>query len=209
MKFALQLLYLVPLRILGILAGFIVVPIALLNRKVLHDRNKVYFVINGNAYGLAFMHYVSLPRWAWLWDNEEEGAASTMEYWWRKFDHRADRYWVMILWSCFRNPANNMRFTKLFSLDFLVCNHKVKTGKHYEYIKSTDTITGREYYSFRYRRTWKLFGYTGDFIFHLGFKALVSTIELHRKQPELFSQRHHRYRGFGIQIIPGKNLRRL
>ena len=47
------------------------------------------------------------PRWAWIWDNEEDG---TLPYWYVL----AHPYWsqarLMFHWSALRNPCNNLRY---------------------------------------------------------------------------------------------------
>jgi hypothetical protein len=49
-----------------------------------------------------------LPRWAWLWGNEQDGVSGPM--WFREL-HRGRCYGrVAFLWSALRNPTNNLRF---------------------------------------------------------------------------------------------------
>ncbi len=73
--------------------GFLVVPIALLacNEKAEH-----------------------LPRWAWLWDNDETGINGDAG--WCGPEHANGRertFWWRFLWLAVRNPANNWGYRVL------------------------------------------------------------------------------------------------
>ena len=134
LHFVCQFVPLIILRGLAVFAGFFVVPIALLFRK--EDPTKA---ATGGGHHMPF---ISLPKWAWLWDNDEEGVASHFVPWWEQHDGNANTYWVMLKWSAFRNPANNMRFLKMFRLDMHKCDHEVVDDGFNFYTKSTDRDTG-------------------------------------------------------------------
>jgi len=70
------------LRLPLIILGFIVVPLAYPFRK-------------GNHF----------PRWAWLWDNDQDGIYGA-----NWFHHGVLTFKTCWLWSAVRNPTNNMRF---------------------------------------------------------------------------------------------------
>lgn len=82
-----------------ILLGFIVVPIA-------------YKFREGNHF----------PKWAWIWDNKEDGIFGAT---W--FNKGVLDFKTCYRWSAVRNPANNMRFMKLIT----VLHSDVKRTKIY------------------------------------------------------------------------------
>jgi hypothetical protein len=89
----------VALRTVLILAGWIVVPIAVLFGA--------YAVKPRSLAGKSVDHHYFTWRWLWLWDNDEEGCAWYGEgpLWWR-----------IIYSSCWRNPVNNLRYVPYLSL---------------------------------------------------------------------------------------------
>lgn len=109
--FLVQIALLLPLRILGLLTGFTVVPLALPFRQVHPDTAQAFSQTSGSWY------LVTLPAWAWLWSNDRDGALGDKRGWWHvnaPFGLGAYHWFSMLVWLAFRNPANNMRFTKLF-----------------------------------------------------------------------------------------------
>jgi len=46
-----------------------------------------------------------LPKWAWIWDNDQDGIYGP--HWFHKGNENFRSCW---LWSAVRNPVNNMRF---------------------------------------------------------------------------------------------------
>lgn len=210
LHFAAQFSFLFTIRLAAILLGFIVVPIALhFSKKRELDKPVIIPVeVNGTKLDLCIDHTVQLPKWAWLWDNYEEGCASTYAPYWQKCKGRANSYWNMIFWSCIRNPANNMRFTKMFQCDMLNCKHEYKEYANSFYCKSTDLITGKVYYSFRRRKWYEHKGQNVSSILHLGFKVLKYNIDKLKNQPEIYKMEHHRKRGFSLQAIPRRGFRK-
>lgn len=90
------------LRTLLILAGWVTVPIA-----VLFKAYEPYMGADG--VGTPRLQYRFTWRAMWIWDNQEDGIAN-------------DTYVKMptlglqiIYWSCFRNPANNLRYVPYLS----------------------------------------------------------------------------------------------
>lgn len=109
--FVLQLAVLLPLRVLFILAGFLVVPLALPFRTHHADTARRFGYVSGTWY------LVTLPRWAWPWSNDRDGALGDRRGWWHTnapFGLGAYHWFSMLVWLAFRNPANNLRFTRLF-----------------------------------------------------------------------------------------------
>ena len=47
------------------------------------------------------------PKWAWLWDNEEDGVAPD---WYASFHQEWHSATVEFVWTAFRNPVNNLRY---------------------------------------------------------------------------------------------------
>lgn len=109
--FVLQLVVLLPLRVVFILAGFVVVPLALPFRTLHGGTGKPFSQASGTWY------LVTLPRWAWPWSNDRDGALGDLRGWWHTnapFGLGAYHWFSMLVWLAFRNPANNLRFTRLF-----------------------------------------------------------------------------------------------
>lgn len=109
--FVLQLILLLPLRLLFILVGFLVVPLALPFRT-LHIVTARPFSQATGTWAL-----VTLPWWAWPWSNDRDGAMGDRRGWWHNnapFGLGAYHWFSMLDWLAFRNPANNLRFTRLF-----------------------------------------------------------------------------------------------
>lgn len=87
--------------------GLFVVPIALLFRstdRVYEKERQVY----------PSRMVVHLPRWAWIWDNDTEGAMSWMKRWpdliW--FGKKPESLWAMYQWLAIRNPSNNLKYVR-------------------------------------------------------------------------------------------------
>lgn len=90
------------------LLGFPVVAIALLFRTV-HPLTDTPFTDSRNPSGMHRM--VTLPAWAWLWDNRFDGAEGDRRGWWnayclRTYGKTARSFYAMWQWLACRNPAN-------------------------------------------------------------------------------------------------------
>lgn len=46
---------------------------------------------------------VHFPKWAWIWDNDEDGVSPL----WYNPEHTR---WRSFVWTALRNPCNNLRF---------------------------------------------------------------------------------------------------
>lgn len=56
---------------------------------------------------------VTLPKWAWLWSNDSDGAWGDKRGWWSKENdgnHKSLK--AMWMWLAVRNPVNNLRYLK-------------------------------------------------------------------------------------------------
>lgn len=115
---------LLALRIPMILLGFVAVAIAL------HWRTIDY----ASAEPFGRWTLVSLPRWAWPWDNLRDGAMGDkrLNYW----DTEAPRFlkenawWKMWWWLCIRNPVNNFsRFTRGIACKVDQCHVSLLAGR--------------------------------------------------------------------------------
>ena len=114
--------WLIIARVLGIITGLVVVPVAM------------PFFVPGVS-GSDGRPILNLPRWAWLWGNDFDGLLGDKRKWWdvncdalvffgllpllRRLVPipvlQAGNYLAMWWWAAIRNPANNMRFLDAFS----------------------------------------------------------------------------------------------
>jgi hypothetical protein len=95
---------LVLLRVVLIVVGFIVVPIALLYRK--HIPGTVLHITRGGKQYI--WELVQLPKWAWLWDNESDGSLGDKgASWAQKTKGKHYSFYNQLWWLTVRNPCNN------------------------------------------------------------------------------------------------------
>lgn len=165
------------LRLLAVLIGLAVIPLAYTMRK-----------------GQDF------PKWAWIWDNEEDGIYGPK--WFNKGIHN---FKSCFLWSAIRNPANNMRFIDLFNVEH---REGIKNFKYGDY-KTPDPSYSRSikraiwhltlvrqkgiwYFSF-----WYLKAFKGDrhFRIRLGWKCTPEWISKPRDDV-------YKYSGMTFQFMP-------
>ena len=88
-----------PLAVLG----FVVVPVALR--------------FSETVYGPLGDEHERLPRWAWLWDNDEDGIDGPP--WYRNgyaLKHPVAKHFPRFWWLAVRNPVNNLRFVRPFMM---------------------------------------------------------------------------------------------
>jgi hypothetical protein len=83
----------------------------------------------------------------------------------------------------------------------LAYDHAVYFGKNWFFTLSVHKQTGKEKYSFRYRKP----GKNGDFIVHIGFKAFPDVVNQCRMGMISPSDYLTRYRGFATQFIPSRS----
>lgn len=114
LRAALQWCVKFPVELALMLLGLPIVPIALLFR-IVHEETTQAFTQYPGTWKL-----VTLPRWAWLWSNDRDGAWGDTRGWWdanAAFKGGCSAFANMFWWLAVRNPANNTRF-----LDWFACN---------------------------------------------------------------------------------------
>ncbi|WP_282338506.1 hypothetical protein [Pseudomonas sp. PS02288] len=114
-----QTLGLLALRLLLIVIGLVVVPMALPWRTT-NEASRTPFT---DAIGDWLL--VTLPGWAWLWSNDRDGAAGDKRGWWHThapFALGAYHWFSQLLWLAYRNPANNARFTRVMGCPVTECD---------------------------------------------------------------------------------------
>lgn len=148
-----QWLLLFPVRVVLILLGVLVVPLALL-----FAQSAGPWVPFTQAPGN--WRLVTLPAWAWLWSNDRDGALGDKRGWWHlnaPFGFGAYHPFSMFWWLALRNPANNMRFSPLFGCPVTECDYRYWGDENVEdrpgqgggrFLLATHKRTGRRYYGF-------------------------------------------------------------
>lgn len=131
-------------RVLMILLGFFIVPIAMIWRKeVKSDR-----VPTWTSWSL-----VRLPTWAWPWGNIRDGSKGDVrgKYW---FEQAPQWMWGWLKeynWLAWRNPCNNFsRWTPILSVDI----NGIETKCLSQSIKHQFLSAGFPYYHWRWN-FWK------------------------------------------------------
>lgn len=105
---------LMALRLIMIVIGFAVVPVALRRR---YEADSPRPKGTWDAW-----EFIRLPKWAWFWDNERDGCLGDNRGNYR-FEQspewlRKSEFWLAFNWLAIRNPANNFsRFTPLIACD--------------------------------------------------------------------------------------------
>lgn len=203
-KLILQQLILLPTRVLLIISGFFVVAIALPFRKV-HDGTEIPFTEASGNWKL-----VTLPKWAWLWSNDRDGALGDTSGWYAShtpFNLPVDSFIPMYYWLAIRNPANNSRFTKMFGCYVPDCTYTY-TGDRYvkdkfeyrgkQFVVATNTKTKRRYYGFYYVKP-----YTKKkaIVIQIGFK-----IQPHNFETDYSKDPQGGWKGFTNEINLFKNI---
>lgn len=105
--FALQVIVLGAVQLLGILAGFLVVPVMLLFGKYDEDSYVKFTQYNTNR---SWVREV-FPTLLWAWDNKEDSSTGDKRGWWDANSFGADsRRWInRFWWLAVRNPFNNFK----------------------------------------------------------------------------------------------------
>lgn len=163
---ALQWLLLFPVRVVLVLLGALVVPLALPFARA--EGPPVPFT---QAPG--YWRLVKLPGWAWLWSNDRDGALGDKRGWWHlnaPFGLGAEHWFSMLWWLALRNPANNMRFTPLLGCPVTECDYHYWGDENVEdrpgqggcrLLLATHKATGRRYYGLYWVKEWSLSGVPG------------------------------------------------
>lgn len=170
---ATQWLLLFPVRVVLILLGALVVPLALPFARTLGTA--VPFTQAPGNWQL-----VVLPAWAWLWSNDRDGALGDKRGWWHlnaPFDLGAYHWFSKLWWLALRNPSNNMRFTPLFGCPVMECDYRYWGDENVEdrpgqggrrFLLATHKRTGRRYYGFYGVWQWTA---TRALVVQIGFKG--------------------------------------
>lgn len=203
-KLFLQLATLIPLRLFFIILGFFIVPVALLFRKTDESTKTPFTQYEGNWV------FVTLPDWAWCWSNDRDGAIGDKRGWWNEnapFGLGAYHFFSMYWWLAFRNPANNLRFTKLFGCPVVDCTFVYDGDKYVKdkygmdgkrFIIATHKETDRKYYGFYMVKT---YNEKRALVIQLGFKCQPSNWE------EDYSEDPTKgWKGFTFEVNPYKDI---
>jgi len=168
-----QWLLLFPVRVVLILLGVLVVPLAL--PFVQSAGPWVPFTQAPGNWRL-----ITLPAWAWLWSNDRDGALGDKRGWWHlnaPFGLGAHHWFSMLWWLALRNPANNMRFSPLFGCPVTECDYRYWGDENVEdrpgqggrrFLLATHKRTGRRYYGFYGVWQWTA---TRALVVQIGFKG--------------------------------------
>ena len=101
---------LVAAKLLAMLLGLVVVPIAIPFGYVTEPPSRED---KSNRKVYEGWEYRALPGWAqWLWGNDKYGAYGN--YFWDDMHPDPEEYWPQFVWLAIRNPANNLNNFKLF-----------------------------------------------------------------------------------------------
>ena len=199
-----QAFYLIVLRVVLILAGFIVVPIAMPFRTIDADTAKPFTEHDG------VWMLVTLPRWAWLWSNDRDGAMGDERGWWHAnapFGLGAGHWFSQLVWLAFRNPANNARFTRVMGCPVTETTYafvgdevvKDKPGMGgMRFLVATHKETGRRYFGFY---GVKPYNDERALVVQIGFKGEPSDWVVDYTDDET-----RQWKGLSCEINPWKNI---
>lgn len=180
------------IKMTATLLGFVVVPIALRGAKTVPSsqiRGDYAYTTDYVEENQLLWQERHLPKWAWLWDNYKDGTLGDKRGWWRyeRCNGNPGTFWNQFLWLAFRNPANNLRHTRLFyyvprGLKYYVGDYRVddeigRAGWHFVWTDDNRTgfygiwQYGKFARSLEIRTGWKLRpGPQGD---NVGFTVLI------------------------------------
>lgn len=123
--------------------------------------------------------YISnLPKCVWLFGNDYDGLLGDRRGWWAAntpWGLPVDHFISMFTWAALRNPANNMRFTDMFSAPV---EHSTITFKGQAHVRDkageegwqfvTTEYNGKKWYGFYLVHLWST---TSAFVIRLGYKV--------------------------------------
>lgn len=187
--FLFQWLLVLSVRLVLIVTGLVVVPVAL------PFRDWGSSVSDGRPITV-------LPQWAWIWSNDFDGTLGDKRGWWDKnapFGLGAAHLFSQFWWLAVRNPANNFRRTRLGSCPVKDCfihfkgNFKVsdKPGMGgWRFTKAIHRQTGQKWFGFYLVHQWNG---TRAFVVRIGYK-IEPWHELSNEPPK----------GFTFKINPWK-----
>jgi hypothetical protein len=200
----LHTLGLIALRIVLILLGVLVVPLALPFRRT-DESTRTPFT---DAVGDWVL--ITLPAWAWLWSNDRDGAVGDKRGWWHTnapFGLGAHHWLSMLLWLAYRNPANNARFTRFMGCPVTECTFefwgdevvKDKPGQGgLRFLIATHRETGRKYYGLYFVKTWSN---KRALVVQIGFKGEPSDWS-----EDYSGDESRQWKGLTFEINPWKDI---
>lgn len=199
-----QVVGLITLRILLIVAGLVIVPLAIPLRRTDESTRQPFTTTAGDWL------LVTLPEWAWLWSNDRDGAAGDQRGWWHMnapLGLGAYHWLSMFWWLAIRNPANNARFTRLMGCPVTECTFeywgdevvKDKPGQGgARFMIATHRETGRKYYGLYFVKTWSN---TRALVVQIGFKGEPS--DWHE---DYSADESRQWKGLTFEVNPWKNI---
>lgn len=186
--FLLQWLMMLVIRLVLIVAGLVVVPLALPFREMAKSAS------DGRGIWV-------LPDWAWLWSNDFDGTLGDKRGWWdahAPFDLGKYHWFSQFWWLAIRNPVNNLRRTVVGSCPVAECDLFWKGnpltgdrpgGSGWLFVEAVHRGTGQRWHGFYYVRE---ITERRAFVFRVGFKMVPGN---GRKEPP---------KGFTFKINPWK-----
>lgn len=154
---ALQWIVLVFIRIilgiLGLFAVAIALPFSTIHRATANPFTDLRFKRDDRHWVLE-----TLPKWAWLWSNDRDGARGDKRGWWDNESGDSTQFLSKYKWLAIRNPVNNSGFLPFLSCDVTKSKITVLAGSlandyknllgGYQWLKAND---GKfNYYHFYY-----------------------------------------------------------
>ncbi|TBV12744.1 DUF7338 family protein [Stutzerimonas kirkiae] len=199
-----QVVGLIALRILLIVAGLVIAPLALPFRRMDESTRQPFTTTAGDWL------LVTLPGWAWLWSNDRDGAVGDQRGWWHMnapFGLGAYHWLSMFWWLAIRNPANNARFTRLMGCPVTECTFeywgdevvKDKPGQGgVRFMIATHRETGRKYYGLYFVKAWND---KRALVVQVGFKGEPSDWS-----EDYSGDASRQWKGLTFEVNPWKNI---
>lgn len=190
--FVLEWLFLIAFRLVLIVLGLFVVPVALL------------FTRGGTSVSDGRPIEI-LPDWAWLWSNDFDGTLGDKRRWWdvhAPFGLGAHHFFSKFIWLAVRNPVNNLRRTSMFSCPVDMCyidfagkaTVEDKPGMGgWQFVQAEHARTEQVWSGFYWVHEWSA---TRALVVRVGFKIKPSHDESVGEPPK----------GFTVRLNPWKKL---
>lgn len=201
-KAILQWTWMNTVQVLGIVTGFVIVPLALLIR--VQDKTKrIKFI-----YGSGAWYPVHLRKIFWAWDNLEDGFMGDHQgRYWNRDAPTNSKFLKQIFWGAFRNPFNNFKryilgidvreyvMTKLAGQDYVRDDFD---SAGWQFLKATSLSNKQSRYAFylvhRYGKS------NRALVIQLGNKIKLS----HNLVEE--EDEYDYFKGFTMEINPFKDI---
>lgn len=161
-----------------------------------------------------------LPKWAWIWSNERDGAIGDKRGWWflncdvgeNGYDILAQWWWLAI-----RNPVNNLEYVPFFGVDMFKAEVKVLAGQ--DQVDDDDDgsklgwnwLTCNDgkfnYYHFHFLKQWPMWMQPDKqnpraFEIRVGHKMDIKHNEEFKGAPDSEDEAQRAYKGFTFRIRP-------